>query len=111
MLQKIKKQLTSEKENLLKQLESYKNEDPLRDPEQSLSHTVDDAITVSEGHDRIAATRAELKMRLVEVEMTLVKIDGGKYGLCEKCGEKISTQRLAAIKTARLCLKCAGKGR
>ncbi len=109
MNSQLKIKLLSEKENLINQLESYKSKDPLSDPEQSRSHTVDDAITVSEGHDRITATRLELKQRLAEVEDTLGKISSGKYGACENCQKKIDTQRLEALPTARLCLECGKK--
>ncbi len=109
MSSQLKSKLQAEKENLIDQLQSYKSKDPLADPEQSRSRTVDDAITVSEGHDRITATRLELKQRLAEVEDTLEKISAGKYGYCEKCSKKIDAERLNAIDTARLCLECVKK--
>ena len=102
----LKTKLQGEKENLIDQLEFYKSKDPLSDPEQSRSRTVDDAITVSEGHDRITATRLELKLRLEEVKDTLEKISSGKYGACENCQKKIDAARLEALPTARLCLEC-----
>lgn len=105
----LKTKLQEEKENLIEQLESYKSSDPLADPEQSRSHTADDAYTVSEGHDRITATRLELKQRLAEVEDTLEKISSGKYGICDNCGRKIGTARLEALSTAKLCLECGRK--
>ena len=110
MNSELKTKLQDEKENLINQLESYKSKDPLADPEQSRSRTVDDAIIVSEGHDRITATRLELKLRLAEVKDTLEKISSGKYGVCENCAKKIGTQRLEALSTARLCLECGKKG-
>jgi len=106
MSSQLKAKLQSEKENLIFQLDSYKSKDPLSDPEQSRSRTFDDAITVSEGHDRITATRLELKLRLAEVEDTLEKISSSKYGVCENCQKKIDTARLEALPTARLCLEC-----
>lgn len=109
MIEKIKTQLLAEKENLEKELVAYKSEDPLLDPDQNISKTVDDAITVSEGHDRIVATRLELKQKLAEVKDALKKIDGGAYGICEACGEKINQERLKVLPTAKLCLKCEAK--
>ena len=109
MNSELKIKLQDEKENLINQIESYKSKDPLSDPEQSRSHTVDDSITVSEGHDRITATILELKQRLAEVEDTLEKINGGKYGNCEDCAKKIDARRLEALPTARLCLECGKK--
>jgi DnaK suppressor protein len=37
------------------------------------------------------------------IELALRKIDGGKYGLCEECGQSIQVKRLQAIPWARLC--------
>ena len=106
MSNKFKERLLSEKENIEKELAAYKSEDPLLDPEQNISKTLDDAITVSEGHDRIVATRLELKKNLAQVRVALRKIDEGTYGVCENCGVKISEARLAVLPTAELCLKC-----
>lgn len=106
MNSKLKTKLQDERENIISQLESYKRNDPLADPEQSRSHTADDAYTVAEGHDRITATRLELKQILAEVENTLEKISRGKYGNCENCGKKIEAARLEALSTARLCMEC-----
>lgn len=109
MIEETKKQLNRELEDLKKQLAIYKSEDPLADPNQSSSRTVDDEVTVSEGHDRVVATRLELKSRLAEVSKALRKIDDGKYGICENCGKKISKERLNALPTASLCFECRSK--
>jgi DnaK suppressor protein len=106
MFDGLKKQLLNEKENIEKELAAYKSEDPLLDPEQTISKTFDDVITVAEGHDRIVATRMELKRRWTEVENALRRFEKGSYGICENCGEKISPERLAILLTAKLCLKC-----
>ncbi len=37
------------------------------------------------------------------IELALRKIDGGKYGLCEECGQSIQLKRLQALPWARLC--------
>jgi len=106
MIESLKKKLTSEQADLERQLAAYKSEDPLLDPEQTASNTIDDAITVSEGHDRIVATRLELKQKLAETKEALAKIDKGTYGICENCNKKINEARLKALPTARLCLDC-----
>ncbi|OGY22047.1 MAG: hypothetical protein A2126_04750 [Candidatus Woykebacteria bacterium GWB1_45_5] len=102
----IKKKLLAERKSLQNQLAVYKSEDPLLDPEQNISNTIDDVITVAEGHDRIVATRLELKQRLVEVNEALRKIEEGGYGVCEKCQGKINKERLEVLPTAKLCLGC-----
>jgi RNA polymerase-binding transcription factor DksA len=41
---------------------------------------------------------------LVEVEAALVRIEEGRYGVCEVCGEPIGAERLSAIPWARRCI-------
>lgn len=105
----IEKKLELEKDSLEEQLELYKTEDPLRDPNQSSSHTNDDIITVAEGHDRITATRLELKQRLSEVRNALGKLLNGSYGKCENCKKDIEAARLMVLPTARYCMGCESK--
>ena len=111
MNEATKRRLLDERVRLQNQLAVYKSEDPLLDPEQNTSNTIDDVITVAEGHDRIVATRLELKQRLAEVEAALKKIDESTYGICEKCGGKISKERLEVLPTARFCLNCESKAK
>ena len=40
------------------------------------------------------------------VEHTLKKVSDGKFGVCEKCGGEIDTERLTLLPTACLCMKC-----
>jgi len=109
MFDGLKKQLLNEKENIERELAAYKSEDPLLDPEQTISKTFDDSITVAEGHDRIVATRLELKQRRTEVENALRKFEKGSYGVCENCRGKINPERLTILPTAKMCLKCEAK--
>lgn len=40
------------------------------------------------------------------VVAALARIDDGQYGTCERCGEPINEERLKAMPTATLCIKC-----
>jgi DnaK suppressor protein len=40
---------------------------------------------------------------IVAIELALRKMDAGKYGLCEECGQAILLKRLQALPWARLC--------
>lgn len=47
---------------------------------------------------------------LKEMEMiraALERIEDGSYGICPKCGDDISAERLDAVPYAALCRKCA----
>lgn len=109
MFEELKTTLIGEKENLERQLQAYKRDDPLLSADRDASYNLEDSISQTEGHDRIAATRFELKQRLSDVTSALKKMDDGTYGNCENCGEKISSERLEVFPTARFCLDCSSK--
>lgn len=44
--------------------------------------------------------------RLKSINEALEKIDEGKYGLCEECGEKIPKKRLQTMPFAKFCVHC-----
>lgn len=48
----------------------------------------------------------QLQAQQREIDEALERIAGGSYGKCEKCGEAIPVERLEAIPTARLCVRC-----
>ncbi|HYM10065.1 MAG TPA: TraR/DksA C4-type zinc finger protein [Bryobacterales bacterium] len=41
-----------------------------------------------------------------EIDVALLKIHRGEFGICEGCGQPISSQRLDAIPWARQCFPC-----
>ncbi|MED5602192.1 MAG: TraR/DksA C4-type zinc finger protein [Pseudomonadota bacterium] len=52
-------------------------------------------------------TRRRNALRLKKVELALVRIEQGEYGLCEDCDEEINPKRLRFDPTTTLCLACA----
>jgi DnaK suppressor protein len=40
------------------------------------------------------------------VRNSLLRIDEGTYGICERCGSQIGVDRLEAMPTATLCITC-----
>lgn len=44
---------------------------------------------------------------LHKINIALCKIDKGVFGVCEECGDPISSKRLEAIPDCRLCISCA----
>jgi RNA polymerase-binding protein DksA len=44
--------------------------------------------------------------RITQVERALERLDEGGYGWCEKCGNPIPVERLAAFPSATLCVTC-----
>ncbi len=43
------------------------------------------------------------------IHAALVRIEGGTYGICVRCGEDISEERLDAVPHTPLCRVCAAK--
>lgn len=44
---------------------------------------------------------------IYETRRALARLRDGTYGICARCGEPISEQRLAALPTAIYCIACA----
>jgi len=44
--------------------------------------------------------------RINQVERALERLDEGGYGWCERCGNAIPVERLAAFPSATLCVSC-----
>jgi DnaK suppressor protein len=55
----------------------------------------------------VTAMTANLRSQMLkEVNSALARCAGGTYGVCEGCGEDISSNRLKAIPWARYCVTC-----
>lgn len=102
----VKIKLEKEKVQIIKELDLYKKEDPYLVPDRDTTNTVDDDITETEGHDRITATRLNLKERLAAVDLALKRLEEGKYGICKNCGKEILKERLEVMPTAVFCVEC-----
>jgi DnaK suppressor protein len=44
--------------------------------------------------------------RLAAITATLVRLDEGRYGICEECEQQISLARLESVPFARRCFDC-----
>jgi DnaK suppressor protein len=47
------------------------------------------------------------KIEIEQIDLALIKMSVGDYGVCESCGDDISPKRLQVIPWARLCVECA----
>jgi len=50
-----------------------------------------------------SAVEVELENRLSNIKNALLKMENGKYGICEKCGKEIEQDRLEANPAAATC--------
>lgn len=87
---------------------------------RELDQLIQDSIgaNADDEHDPEGATiafeRAQLsslleagERRLREIDRTLASVHAGTYGQCERCGQPIAAERLAARPSATTCVTCA----
>ena len=51
----------------------------------------------------------EGEQELEQIKLSLVRMDAGDYGQCERCGDAINPARLKATPMSTLCIQCATK--
>ncbi len=110
ILKPIEDHLKKQKAQTEKQMDRLVKEDPFGDTDRLIDNaSIDTEVKEQVGHQRVEAIKLELSRNLVRIRKALTKIKIGKYGICERCGKMIDTDRLAVMPTAELCLDCEKK--
>jgi RNA polymerase-binding transcription factor DksA len=78
------------------------NLDDEHDPEGS---------TIAFEREQLAALRARVHVRLIDLDAALDRLRHGRYGRCVSCGRAVGEVRLEALPATRLCVGCAGARR
>ena len=80
----------------------------LLDSQEILADPLDRASVES---DRIWTLRIrDRESKLIKkIKKTLERIENGTFGICESCGENISTKRLKARPVTTQCIECKTK--
>jgi len=112
IVNELKKKLEAEKTSLEKELSSFakKDDSPKGDwetkyPNRENGSMEEEADEVQE-YGNMLPVEHSLELKLKDVDSALKKIEGGAYGICEKCGKEIDEKRLRACPEAKTCLKC-----
>lgn len=66
-----------------------------------------EGATVGFERAQLTALLAAARKRIAEVDDALRRVDEATYGICERCGQPIAEERLAARPFARCCMACA----
>lgn len=110
-----KKQLEERKAEILKELGDVADRDPRShrlafNPEfPNYGDSMEDNALEVTAFESNVAIEDNLETALENTERTLKKIEDGKYGLCEKCGQLIEPRRLEAFPSAVSCMNCKKK--
>jgi len=66
-----------------------------------------DEFAVKSAMQDVTAATLDLRSRMLkDIDRSLRQLAEGTYGVCEGCGEEISSNRLQALPWARYCLTC-----
>lgn len=99
------KKLLLERKNAIIQAAETTRENAMAVEQADLPDEVDMA-TSETGQALNLRLRDRELILLKKIDKTLAKIDDGEFGICERCGEDISTKRLEARPVAQLCIRC-----
>src|SRR5687768_9129710 len=67
----------------------------------------DDAAVQTENDETLAAIAKAADEEIQAIDMALVRLQAGSFGVCEICGTQIAAARLAAVPYAVNCADCA----
>ncbi len=103
-LERFKKILTDQRDNLIETARATLasdlgiNVDDLPDEMDLASAEYDHAMNFR--------LRGREKTLIRKIDLALERIDEKEYGICDECGDDISTRRLEARPVTTLCIRC-----
>jgi RNA polymerase-binding transcription factor DksA len=66
--------------------------------------------TLAVERERDLALSAQASQAVEEIDLAIIKINEGTYGVCENCNGIIPKERLRALPHAALCVQCKSAG-
>ncbi len=108
----FKKALEAEKARLEDHIRRLEDQVSGRDPlnrdvaARDFDELGGDAALDTAERGQVAAIGDNLRDILVAVNNALEKIEGGTYGICDRCGKNIPKSRLEFLPYATMCAKC-----
>jgi len=107
LLSPIKLFLEKELVKLKRTKKQLKKEDPFLDENRTTDNSLEEDVDEQIGHFDNEIKSKFLSRQIAQFRTALTRIKIGKYGVCEKCGKMIDTDRLAARPEATICIKCS----
>jgi DnaK suppressor protein len=66
-----------------------------------------EGATLAFERQHTAALLDQARERLAAIDVALARLQDGRYGRCDRCGQPIGADRLAARPAALTCISCA----
>ena len=113
-LEKLRRLLEEERETYVRQARDLAAEAEALASEREPGDTQFDeesgeGDTLNVERERDLALSASATQAVEEIDRALRRMDAGTYGICERCGKKISVARLEALPFAALCIECKSR--
>jgi DnaK suppressor protein len=68
-----------------------------------------EGATLAFERQHAAALLAQARDQLAAIDAALARLEAGRYGACDRCGQPIGDDRLAARPAAATCVRCAAR--
>jgi DnaK suppressor protein len=88
--------------------EAYRTVSGMTDQGQSFPDPTDRASMESDRNFELRIRDRERRL-IGKIKEALERLEQGTFGICEECGEDISTERLEARPVTTLCIDCKKK--
>ena len=66
-----------------------------------------EGATLAFERQHTAALLDQAREQVTAIDEALGRVEDGRYGICERCGQPIGADRLAARPAALTCIRCA----
>lgn len=110
VIEPVKKHLVEKLSDLENKKKKLSEEDPFEDKSRTDDNAAIDTDAAEQfGHMRVSALKRAYDRTIIQVRKALARIKIGKYGVCERCGKFIDTDRLMILPETTLCIGCEKK--
>lgn len=106
LLEPIKVFLENELVKMKRTEKKMKSADPFKDESRSLRNSTEEDVDEQIGHFDNEVKVNLIRKQIVQLRKALTQMKLGKYGICEKCGKMIDTDRLAVRPETTICIDC-----
>ena len=110
VLEPVRRYLAERLSTLEKKKKQATEADPFKDQSRLNDNAAIDADAAEQvGHMQASAVRQTLDRSIIQVRKAMTRMKIGKYGICERCGKMIDTDRLMIMPETTICVECEKK--